>query len=235
MPQAKQKRKRKPTAKILKPESAKLNTLKPHPRNYRVHTEEQLSHIVKSMTQHGVYRNVVVANEWTILAGHGMVLAAKILGKRAIPVIRVPYGPNDPRSLKILTGDNEIARLAGVNDRELTELLKEISESDGGNGLDGTGFDKTQLAALAMVTRPASEIQTMDAAAEWMGMPAFEHDSELSKLTIFLPTLKARKKLAKLIEQELPLERKSCWYPEKEERTDLRSVAFVADDEAEAS
>lgn len=56
-----------------------LSELRPHPRNYRHHPERQLIHIAMSLHQNGFYRNVVAARDGTILAGHGVVLAAPLV------------------------------------------------------------------------------------------------------------------------------------------------------------
>ena len=61
-------------------ESALIVDLKPHPRNYRGHPEGQVAHLEQSLRDHGIYRNVVVANDNTILAGHGVIVAAQKLG-----------------------------------------------------------------------------------------------------------------------------------------------------------
>ena len=118
---------------------APVDTLRPHPRNYRTHPEDQLAHIVRSLQLHGFYRNVVVARDGTILAGHGVVLAARQLGLETVPVIRLDVAPDDARALQVLTGDNEIANLGDVDDRELTELLRELATEDW-DLLLGTGF-----------------------------------------------------------------------------------------------
>lgn len=152
------------------PVETEVAVLKPHPRNYKAHPDEQLAHIESSLREHGFYRNVVAARDNTILAGHGVVLAAKRIGKKTVPVIKLPIDPGSPQALKVLAGDNEIGNLADADDRALTEILKEIRES---GDLMGTGFDDQQLAALLLVTRPAHEIADMDEAAEWMGMPGF--------------------------------------------------------------
>jgi hypothetical protein len=65
----------------MKPKTTELiaiKELKPHPRNYRSHPEDQLVHLVNSIKQHGFYRNVVVAKDNTILAGHGVVPSFKL-------------------------------------------------------------------------------------------------------------------------------------------------------------
>ncbi len=38
-------------------EHAAVEGLKPHPRNYRTHPEDQLAHLVASIEEHGFYRN----------------------------------------------------------------------------------------------------------------------------------------------------------------------------------
>jgi hypothetical protein len=143
----------------------RTDSLKDHPRNYRKHPEDQLAHIVASIKAYGFVKNVIIGNGDTILAGHGVVQAAKKMGQINIPVIRLDLDAEDPRAMKIVASDNEIAKLAEVDDRALTEMLKEIMASDPVN-LEGSGFNAEQLAALAFVTRPEGEIKDKNAANE---------------------------------------------------------------------
>ena len=157
---------------LLRPsETVEISTLTPHPRNYQQHPEAQLNHLRQSIVEHGLYRNVVIAKDSTILAGHGVVEAAKSLDLKEVPVIRLNIAPDSPKALKVLAGDNEISNLGEVDDRMLTELLKEVSEVD---ELLGTGFDEAQLASLVMISRPTTEIQNIDEASEWVGLPEFQ-------------------------------------------------------------
>ena len=39
----------------------------------------------------------------------------------------MPYGPDDPRALQVLVGDNHIARLRKQDDAVLVELLQELA------------------------------------------------------------------------------------------------------------
>jgi hypothetical protein len=154
-------------------EDVALAHLQPHPRNYRAHPDDEISHLMESIQANGVYRNVVVAQDGrTILAGHGVVEAASRLGLETLPVYRVEYGKDDPRALKLLVSDNEISHLAEVDDRALTELLRELQAGEA--ELLGTGYDEAMLANLLFVTRPASEIRDLDAAAQWVGMPDYD-------------------------------------------------------------
>ena len=154
-------------------ERVDIDTLSPHPQNYRSHPADQLEHIVQSLQEHGLYRNVVVAKDGTLLAGHGVWEAAKSLGWTEIDVVRVDVAPDDPSALKILTGDNELSLLAEIDDRLLADLLKLIQD-EADTGLLGTGYDEEMLANLVFITRPVSEIVDQNDAAQWVGLPQYE-------------------------------------------------------------
>lgn len=196
--------------KSFQVETVPIESLKPHPRNYREHPDDQLTHLQASLKQFGFYRNIVIAKDGTILAGHGIVKAAKKRKLKAVPVIRLNVQPGSAAALKVLIGDNEIEHLAEQNDRLLTELLKEVKDQE---QLLGTGFDEKALAAFLMVTRPASEIQTLDEAAHWVGMPEFESGHNPLKLVVSFRNKKDRKAFAEKLGVELGEKAKTLWYP----------------------
>ena len=121
--------------------------LKPHPRNDGTHPPAELDHLKASITQHGIYRNVVLAQDGTLLAGHGVVEAARALGETHVPGYRLPYAPDDPAALALLVGDNHIARLREQDDAQLTALLVDLAAEDP-LALLGTGYDAAALDAL---------------------------------------------------------------------------------------
>lgn len=217
-----------PDPKVCTPETVGIETLKPHPRNYRRHPEDQLAHIVESIQRNGLYRNVVIARDDVILAGHGVVLAARKLGITAIPVVRLDIAHDSPAALKLLTGDNEVANLGEIDDRLLSEILREVKDADP-LGLIGTGFDEKMLANLVFVTRPESECATMNDAAEWAGLPEFSPVPERPALTVQCDTEEARAEvMQKLSIQNIHKKTGqtwSCWYPDRP-REDLKSVEF---------
>jgi hypothetical protein len=213
-------------------ESAPIDDLKPHPQNYKNHPEDQLLHLEHSIRENGFFKNVVVARENTILAGHGVVLAAKRMRLEHVPVRRLDLDPGDPRALKILAADNEIANLAETDDRALTEILRNLFRSD--EGLLGSGFDEKQLAALAFVTRPASEIADADAAAHWLGMPSYTVGSDEYRLVVLFKTEADRDRFtakAKLrIDKKVGKTHSTRW--PWTDRVDGASVAFQEEGEA---
>ena len=202
--------------------------LKPHPQNYKAHPEDQLEHLKQSITDNGIYRNVIVAKDNTILAGHGVVKAAQALGLTSVPVLKLELDSNSIEAVKLLTADNEVSHLGEVDDRALSNILKEIMEK---SDLLGTGYDEMMLQNLLYVTRPASEIKTTDHAAEWMGMPDYEISEEAKKLIVNFETYEDKKIFCEqnnFLFNEKQTE--SIWFPEKERR-DMTSVGFEVEDE----
>jgi hypothetical protein len=199
-----------------------IEDLKPHPRNYKTHPEDQIQHICRSIEENGVYRNIVIAKDNTILAGHGVVEACRKLKLKSVPVIELPIKSTSPKAIKLLASDNEVSHLGETNERQLSEILKEIME-DG--DLLGTGYDEMMLANLAYVTRPRDEIKDFDEAKEWLGMPEFENTEKYPNITIHFRTMENKLAFQKEIGLEITEKTKSVWWP-KEERDDLKSVKY---------
>lgn len=209
-------------------ETIPIAALQNHPRNYREHPDDQLEHIIKSIKDNGFYRNIIIAQDNTILAGHGVVKAAGKMGLTEVPVRRLPLTPDDPRALKVLAGDNEMGHLAEIDDRALSELLKEINELDV-DGLLGTGFDEMMLANLVLVTRPATEIADFNEAAEWVGLPGYDND-ETSKIRIIVTfkSVEDRLEFTNSINLRIDKRESLVWstrWPFTE-RTDTASIRF---------
>lgn len=196
-----------------------ITTLHPHPSNYRSHPVDQIEHLAQSIREHGLYRNIVVACDGTILAGHGVVAALRTMGVEDVPVVRLPLSPTDPRALKILVGDNEIGHLAEIDDRELSELLKSINDEDVA-GLLGTGYDERMLANLVYVTRPASEVASFDEAAEWVGMPEYDSEGESDiRLVMHFRSMEDRARFAQILGLTLLKSAKAAWWPPRDRET----------------
>lgn len=151
--------------------------LRAHPQNYKVHPAAQLEHIKSSIRKHGLYRNVIIARDNTILAGHGVVQAARELQLRFIPCKRLDLDPLSPAALAVLAGDNEVDRLAAIDDSQLVDILRRIHADDPDAGLQGTGFDSLTLAALEqhLVDAGALDVTAPEAFQEYDEHIQVEH------------------------------------------------------------
>lgn len=213
-----------PERKYLRIETIELSKLQPHPRNFLVHPDDQIQQLIQSIREHGYYRNIVCARDNTVLAGHGILAAVQKMGWLTVPIIRLDLDPLEPRALKILTGDNTTRNLAVVDDRKLTDLLREVKDV-AIEGLLGTGFDESMLAALVFATRTSDEIADRDEAAEWVGMPSYEQP-DLGELILHFRNKEARQECAKRLGLKLATEKRiKAWWP-PEGRLDLASVRF---------
>jgi len=197
VPKAAKKRKPAPdqSEDTLKVEVARIADLTPHPKNYKVRPEDQLLHIGASLKQFGYYKNVVVGRGGVILAGHGVVEAATKIGWSTVPIHRVDVDPMSPEALKILALDNELPKFAETDDRALSEILRVIREQSP-TSLLGTGYEDQTVAALVMVTRPSSEIGSLNEAGEWLGMPEYDVGDDRIRMIVLFETDEARQKFS---------------------------------------
>jgi hypothetical protein len=200
-----------------------VDGLKPHPRNYRKHPEDQLAHIIQSIKDHGIYRNVVVTEDGTILAGHGVVLASKKMGMEKIPVKKLDIDPMSVLALKILTGDNEISHLGEIDDRELSELLKEINNISV-DKLLGTGFTEDMLSNLTFLTIQEGEINPME---EWKGMPEYGNTDKTAwhSILVHFKSQDDLRDFSKLIKQMMTAKTKYIWFPEQK-KMETESIRY---------
>jgi hypothetical protein len=210
--------------RVLSTELVAVSELKEHPRNYRAHGDDQREHLQASMQAHGVYRNVVIAQDGTLLAGHGVVDAARAAGVTQVPAVRLPLAPDDPRAIAVLVGDNEVMRLALADDRLLSELLREVRDSELMELL-GTGYDDQMLANLVFVTRHADEIADRDDAAAWVGMPSFEPTPDSVQCLISFDSAEDRQRLLDQLGITAVYHREhgawSVWWPPRARELDV--------------
>ena len=205
--------------------------LKAHPRNNRHHPQEQIDHMVRSLEENGFYRNIVAARDGTILAGHGLWTAARRKGIVKLPVTFLDCEPESPEALKVLVTDNKVGHLADEDDRALSEILREVAEGDSSR-LVGTGYDAQMLANLVLTTRPKSEIQDHDHAAEWVGMADFETPGKSIQLLVSFEDAEGREEFVEHAGLKPHIRGDvltwSAWWPVRE-RQDLSSVYFDID------
>jgi ParB-like chromosome segregation protein Spo0J len=75
----------------LSVECMRLARLRPYPGNARVHSKKQVRQIANSIQQFGFTNPVLVSDDDEIIAGHGRVEAAKLLGMESVPTLRLSH------------------------------------------------------------------------------------------------------------------------------------------------
>src|SRR6266481_4941657 len=100
--------------------------LKPRARNPRTHTKKQIQQIAASIREFGFISPVLIDGTDGIIAGHGRVEAAKLIGMNDVPTVRVDHlTPAQVRAYVIT--DNRLAENAGWDRALLTLELQELS------------------------------------------------------------------------------------------------------------
>jgi ParB-like chromosome segregation protein Spo0J len=72
----------------MKIEYIPVRDLRPYPNNARRHSKKQIQQIAKSIAKFGFCNPVLIDDTKQIIAGHGRVEAAKVLGIDAVPTCR---------------------------------------------------------------------------------------------------------------------------------------------------
>jgi DNA modification methylase len=117
----------------------------PHARNARTHSPEQVDQIAASIREWGWTNPVLVAEDGTIIAGHGRVLGARKLGLTEAPVM-VAKGWTKAQRQAYALADNKLALNAGWDDAMLALEIADLQEI--GFDVSLTGFSEDEIAAL---------------------------------------------------------------------------------------
>ena len=133
---------------------ADVSELIPYVRNARTHSEAQVAQIAASIREFGFLSPILVAEDNTILAGHGRLAAALKLGLKKVPCVKENHLTETQKRAYIIA-DNKLSLNAGW-DSEL--LAVELSELEGADfNLDLLGFDETELSSIFDADKDVSD------------------------------------------------------------------------------
>lgn len=138
----------------LKIEYVDVNSIKPYERNARKHGTQDISAIATSIENYGFNDPIGVWHD-TIVEGHGRLLAAKKLGMKTVPIIRLDaltdeqrraYGLAHNRTAELSTWDSDALQ------RELMDL-----DIDLDFGFDDIDVEIDRLEDYGETTKDRSE------------------------------------------------------------------------------
>lgn len=129
-------------------EKISIDKLIPYANNARTHSDEQVAQIAASIREFGFNNPVLIAEDDTIIAGHGRVMAARKLNLSEVPCLRLSHLTETQRKAYILA-DNKLALNAGWENNLLSLELTELADS--GFDITLTGFTQEEMDALRPV------------------------------------------------------------------------------------
>ena len=138
----------------------RLDALKHPKKNVRIHSEQQIRELKRSLEKFGQTRAIVVDEDDTILIGNGLYEAMVSLGyQEATVYVKTGLSENDKK--KLMIADNKTYALGIDNLETLNEFLEELQ-----GDLDIPGYDEEILQQMVAdadeVTDKLSEYGTLD-------------------------------------------------------------------------
>ncbi|MGB3500258.1 MAG: ParB N-terminal domain-containing protein [Mesorhizobium sp.] len=121
-----------------------IDQLTPYARNARTHSKKQIRQIADSISRFGFTNPVLIDDRDMILAGHGRVEAAKLLGLKVVPCIRLSAMSEAEKRAYVLA-DNKLALNAGWDEEILATELQVLLEDVGQIDVSLTGFSVAEI------------------------------------------------------------------------------------------
>jgi DNA modification methylase len=130
--------------------------LKSNPRNARLHSDKQVRQIARSIEAFGPIVPVLIDGGSQVIAGHGRVQAAQLLGLRELPTICIEH-LTEAQAKAFAIADNKLTENSTWNSNLLGEQLKALSEVELDFDLEATGFEMAEIDLLIEGLSPAAE------------------------------------------------------------------------------
>ena len=122
-----------------------VEKLVPYVNNARTHSPEQLAKLRSSLREFGFINPVIIDRDFSVIAGHGRIAAAKEEGITEVPCVFVDYLTEAQKKAYILA-DNRMALDAGWDEELLRIEIESLQGADFDVSL--TGFGEDEIADL---------------------------------------------------------------------------------------
>jgi DNA modification methylase len=133
-----------------------IDELKPDPNNPRTHSKTQIKKISRSIKQFGFISPVIIDVQGRIIAGHGRIRAAKLLGWKRVPTLCIEHlTPEEAKAYQI--ADNRLTELATWDRQLLGVVLKDLTDLKIDFDVELTGFDMGEIDLLVQEAGMAQE------------------------------------------------------------------------------
>ena len=136
---------------MLKIEYVATDDLIPYIHNSRTHSEAQVKQIAASIREFGFTNPILIDDEGTIIAGHGRVMAAKVLQLDEVPTITLGALTDAQRKAYVIA-DNKLALNAGWDTEVLLAEIESLQDLNFDTQL--LGFSADELSEMLNIEEP---------------------------------------------------------------------------------
>jgi hypothetical protein len=124
-----------------------ISDLKLDPSNPRVHSEHQIRRLARSIEAFGFVQPVLIDETRQVVAGHGRIEAAKLLGLRDVPTICIRH-LSETQLRALVIADNRLAEQSSWDEKMLGERLQVLLQEELDFDLEAIGFDLKEIDLL---------------------------------------------------------------------------------------
>jgi hypothetical protein len=197
----------------------RLEELTKYDQNTRKHSDKQLDQIARSMEEFGFTNPLLITENQMVIAGHGRLAAAELLGYEMVPTITIDQLTEDQIRAYVIT-DNQIALNAQWDLDLLAEQIELLDKNS--FDLDLLGFGENELANMLL-----SDSEVTDPYKEWQDMPEFNQPDTQSfrHVVVHFDTPEDVETFFEVIGQKDTGKTKSVWFPEVS-RNDTESKRY---------
>jgi len=126
------------------------------PTNPREHSDKQIRQIATSIRVFGFNVPILIDQKRNVVAGHGRLLACRLLGITEVPTIRLDHLSAD-QIRAFMIADNKLTENADWDRQLLAEQFRSLSEVELDFALDVTGFETAEIDLIIEGAEPAIE------------------------------------------------------------------------------
>jgi DNA modification methylase len=138
-----------------------VSDLKPDPRNPRKHGRAQIRAIAKSISSFGFNAPILIDRQSRVVAGHGRLEAANLLGMEQVPVISLG-DLTEAQAQAYMLADNKLTDRSTWDEDVLAGHLKELSEMVVDFDIEDTGFELPEIDLLILGLEDRPEADALD-------------------------------------------------------------------------
>jgi DNA modification methylase len=121
-----------------------IASLTPNIGNPRKHSRAQVRAIAKSIEAFGFNAPILAGRDGKVIAGHGRLEAAALLGLQQVPVILLDH-LSEAQAKAYMLADNKLTDRSTWDDRKVAAQLKELSELAIEFDIEATGFELPEI------------------------------------------------------------------------------------------
>src|SRR5258708_10674070 len=159
-----------------------VDALKPGAINPRTHSRKQISKMANGVRRVGFINSVLVDDANGIVAGHGRVEAAKVVGLDQVPTVRLS-AMSEAEIRAYVIADNRLAEIAGWDRALLGIELQYLTELEIDFDVTVTGFDLPEIDLLiGELSLAANDNDAADAIVEVAAGPAISRPGDIWRI-----------------------------------------------------